>query len=140
MKRIVITGGSGKLGHASIKELLEHGYDVWNLDIAPPKEELCRYTRINFMDFGQVLEAFTEIDGGYQGVDAVVHLAAIPGPSHAANAHTFHNNSTSNFNVFWAAWMVGIKNVVWASSETLQGVKFGCIKYRQIHKNIVFYY
>lgn len=124
MARVVITGGSGKVGRATIKELLEHKYEVWNLDIVPSKEELCRFTPIDFTDFGQVIEALTDIDGGYQGVDAVVHLAAIPGPSHAANARLFHNNSTSSFNVFWAARKAGIKNVVWASSETLQGVPF----------------
>src|SRR6266545_2598431 len=124
MTRVVITGGSGKVGRASVKELLQHGYEVWNLDVAPPKEQICPFTRIDFTDFGQVLEALSDIDGGYTGVDAVVHLAAIPGPSHAANIQIFHNNSTSSFNVFWAARKVGIKNVIWASSETLQGVPF----------------
>ncbi len=124
MTLVVVTGGSGKVGRATITELLDHGYEVWNLDIAPPREELCRFTPIDFTEFGQVIEALTDIDGGYQGVDAVVHLAAIPGPSHAANAHLFHNNSTSSFNVFWAARKAGIKNVIWASSETLQGVPF----------------
>jgi nucleoside-diphosphate-sugar epimerase len=124
MTRVVITGGSGKVGRASVKELIEHEYEVWNLDAVPPREEPCRFTKIDFTDFGQVVEAFSEIDGGYKGVDAVVHLAAIPGPSHAANIHIFHNNSTSSFNVFWAARKMGIKNVVWASSETLQGIPF----------------
>lgn len=34
MTRVVLTGGSGKVGRATVKELLEHGYEVWNLDVA----------------------------------------------------------------------------------------------------------
>lgn len=124
MTRVVITGGSGKLGRASVKELLKYGYDVINLDIAPPREQLCRFTWVDFTDYGQVFETLSDLDGAYRGVDAVVHLAAIPGPGNAANAHLFHNNATSSFNVFWAARKAGIKNVIWASSETLQGVPF----------------
>jgi nucleoside-diphosphate-sugar epimerase len=35
MTRVVITGGSGKVGRASTKELLKHSYEVINLDVAP---------------------------------------------------------------------------------------------------------
>ena len=87
-------------------------------------EEVCRFTRIDFTDYGQTVEALTSIDGGYSGVDAVVHLAAIPGPSQAANAATFANNITSTYNVFSAARHAGIRNIVWASSETLLGIPF----------------
>ncbi len=35
------------------------------------------------------------------------------------------NNVTSSINVFHAARQAGIKNVVWASSETLLGIPMG---------------
>jgi nucleoside-diphosphate-sugar epimerase len=126
--RVAVTGGSGKLGRAAISELLNHGWSVVNLDRVPPAEplpeEVCRFTRIDFTDYGQTVEALTSIDGGYTGVDALVHLAAIPGPSLSANAATFANNLTSTYHVFSAAKRAGIHNVVWASSETLLGVPF----------------
>jgi nucleoside-diphosphate-sugar epimerase len=122
--RVVVTGGSGKLGRACIDELLGHGYEVINLDIAAPRESRCPFTRIDFRDFGQTVEALTRIDGGWDGVDAVVHLAAIPGPSQTANAALFANNIVSSYNVFAAARLAGIKNIVWASSETLLGLPF----------------
>jgi nucleoside-diphosphate-sugar epimerase len=104
MARVVVTGGSGKPGRAVIAELLAHGWTVVNLDRAPPPvpmpEEVCRFTRIDFTDYGQTVEALTSIDGGYSGVDAAVDLAAIPGPSQAANAATSANNITSTYNVF----------------------------------------
>ena len=58
------------------------------------------------------------------GADAVVHLAAIPAPGRHPNAVIFENNMVSTYNVFEAARRVGIKNVVWASSETVLGLPF----------------
>jgi NADP-dependent 3-hydroxy acid dehydrogenase YdfG len=33
VKNIVVTGGSGKAGRAVVRDLVEHGYDVLNVDI-----------------------------------------------------------------------------------------------------------
>ena len=54
-------------GRAVIAELLAHGWTVVNLDRAPTvpmPEEVCRFTRIDFTDHGQTVEALTSIDGG----------------------------------------------------------------------------
>jgi nucleoside-diphosphate-sugar epimerase len=53
-----------------------------------------------------------------------VHLAAIPRPSAHPNAMTFKTNTLSTYNVFESARKLGIKNLVWASSETLLGLPF----------------
>jgi nucleoside-diphosphate-sugar epimerase len=37
-KKIVVTGGSGAAASYGIKELLEHRYEVKNLDITAPPE------------------------------------------------------------------------------------------------------
>ncbi|WP_433832684.1 NAD-dependent epimerase/dehydratase family protein [Actinoplanes sp. CA-015351] len=124
MPRIAVTGGSGKLGRAVVKELLHHGYEVHNLDLAPPGKSLAPYTRVDLTDYGQVLGALTGVDDRFSGVDAVVHLAAIPGPGMAPNATTFANNVTASYNVFAAARTAGVKRIVWASSETLLGLPF----------------
>lgn len=121
---VVVTGGSGKLGRAVIDELAAHGYDVSNADVAPPREARSQFTRIDLTDFGQVVEALSRIDDRYDGVDAVVHLAAIPGPGNATNSATFANNVVGTYNVFAAARVAGIRNVVWASSETVLGLPF----------------
>ena len=122
--RVVVTGGSGKLGRAVIDELVAHDYDVANVDAAPPRAQQSPFTRIDLTDFGQVAEAFSRIDSRYDRVDAVVHLAAIPGPGNASNAATFANNVVGTYNVFAAARAAGIRNVVWASSETVLGLPF----------------
>ena len=125
MTRVAVTGGSGKLGRAVVRDLMDHGYDVINLDSAGPREQPSAFIRIDLTDYGQVVDALTTNDGLAGGrVDAVVHLAAIPAPGLTANAATFANNAPATYNVFAAARAAGITNVVWASSETVLGLPF----------------
>lgn len=123
MSRIAVTGGSGKLGRAVVADLLAHGHDVVNLDVAPPPRPQGRFVRIDLTDFGQVVNALTDLDevGRF---DAVVHLAAIPAPGLTSNPATFANNVPATYNVFAAARTAGITRVVWASSETVLGLPF----------------
>ncbi|WP_426007327.1 NAD-dependent epimerase/dehydratase family protein [Paenarthrobacter sp. NyZ202] len=123
-KTVAVTGSSGKLGRAVVAELLEAGWKVHGFDIVPPKERTASFTRIDLGDLGQVVEAFTSIDELHDGVDAIVHLAAIPGATMAANTATFVNNITASYNVFTAAKIADVRNIVWASSETLLGYPF----------------
>jgi nucleoside-diphosphate-sugar epimerase len=122
--RVGITGGSGKLGQACIRELLEHDYEVVNFDSALPAETLCPTVRLELTDYGQVVDALCGTEDRYPSLDAVVHLAAIPAPGLRTNAATFHNNIACSYNVFNGARVAGIKNVVWASSETVLGLPF----------------
>ena len=122
--RVAVTGGSGKLGRAVVTALVGRGWDVVVLDQAPPREQICTHVRVDLSDFGQAAEALTRIDDRYDRLDALVHLAAIPAPGLLANAATFHNNITASYNVFSAARLAGIRNVVWASSETVLGLPF----------------
>lgn len=65
------------------------------------------------------------IDRSNGVVDAVVHLAAIPAPGLATNSETFKNNLLITHNVFEACRVLGINNIVWASSETTLGIPMG---------------
>lgn len=122
--RVIVTGGSGKLGRAVVNELMDHGHEVWNYDTTPSREPRARFTRIDLTDFGQVYEAFRGMDESWERADAIVHLAAIPAPGLEPNAALFRNNILSTYHVFSAARHSGIRNVVWASSETVLGLPF----------------
>jgi nucleoside-diphosphate-sugar epimerase len=123
--RVVVTGGSGKLGRAVVAELVAHGWDVVNVDrAAPPTPQPCPYVRVDLTDYGQVAQALTRVDDRYDDVDAVVHLAAIPAPGLTVNSVAFANNITATYNVFSAARAAGIRTIVWASSETVLGLPF----------------
>src|ERR1700732_3229905 len=121
---IVVTGGSGKAGRACIQDLLAHQYEVASVDLAPPSDPNFVFSRAELTDFGQTVAALSGIDERVRNVTAVVHLAAIPAPGRATNAVTFATNTISTYNVFAAARQLGIKNVVWASSETVLGLPF----------------
>jgi nucleoside-diphosphate-sugar epimerase len=124
MSRVVVTGGSGKLGRACVHDLLEHGYEVINVDVAPSDDARAPLIRADLTDFGQTIEVLSEIDDRYDTIDAVVHLAAIPAPGLAPNHEIFRVNTLSTYNVFESARRLGVDNVVWASSETVLGLPF----------------
>lgn len=123
-KRILVTGGSGKAGRAVIRDLIEHGYRVTNTDLARPLQSMCPFVQADLCDYGQCVDLLSHVDDRLHGIDAVVHLAAIPAPGLQTNAVTFQNNILSTYNVFEAARRLGIRNVVWASSETVLGLPF----------------
>jgi nucleoside-diphosphate-sugar epimerase len=125
MTKILVTGGSGKLGRAVLHDLVEHGHDVLNLDQQNLPEPICPSLRIDLSNFGEVAAAILGgVDERGGPFDAVVHLAAIPAPGLAANARTITNNVSASYNVFEACRLAGIKNVVFASSETVLGLPF----------------
>ena len=123
--RVVVTGGSGKVGRAVIRGLLEHGHEVLNVDHRPPEPSAASapFLPADLTDYGQTLEALSGAEV-MSGVAAVVHLAAIPSPVHATPDVTFANNVRSTHTVFAAAVRLGLKRVVWASSETTLGPPF----------------
>jgi nucleoside-diphosphate-sugar epimerase len=121
---IIVTGGSGQAGKACVRHLLEHGYDVASVDLAPPADTNVRFSRVDLTDFGQTMAALSAIDERVTKVTGIVHLAAIRAPGLAPNHVTFGTNMLSTYNVFEAARQVGIKNIVWASSETVLGLPF----------------
>src|SRR5919201_3928441 len=128
MTKIAVTGGSGKAGRAIVRGLLEHGHEVLNVDLVPSPESSSPDSPAPLLvadltDFGQTLEA---LSGGERlpGIEAVVHLAAIPSPVHSTADRVFRTNITSTHTVFAAAVRLGLKRVVWASSETTLGLPF----------------
>ena len=123
MTHVVVTGGSGKLGRACVRELVEHGYGVTNVDLVPSRDDVSPLVRADLTDFGQALEALAGVDER-PAAEAVVHLAAIPAPGLVPNAEVFRVNTLSTYHVFEAARRLGIRNVVWASSETVLGLPF----------------
>src|SRR6201981_3243018 len=121
---IIVTGGSGKAGRACICELLAYNYELASVDLVRPQDFSVPFSRVELTDFGQTIAAFSQIDDRIRNVTGIVHLAAIPAPGLATNAVTFATNTVSTYNVFEAARQLGIKNIVWASSETVFGLPF----------------
>jgi nucleoside-diphosphate-sugar epimerase len=123
MPRVVVTGGSGKAGRACVRDLLAHGYEVLNVDRVAPAERSSPFLQADLTDFDRTVGALSAGPRG-DGVDGVVHLAAILSIEPHSNHVTFANNMLSTYNVFEAVRRLGIKNVVWASSDSVLGVPF----------------
>lgn len=124
MAKVVVTGGSGKLGRACVAHLLERGWDVLNVDRTAPPQWICPFLRVDLTDAGQAAEVLSSVEGHHSSIDAVVHLAAIPSSGILTDAATFHNNMLVTYNVFAGALRAGVNNIVWASSETVLGLPF----------------
>ena len=114
MKKIVVTGGSGRLGRLVIRELLGHDYSVLSLDRIPPPEKLCPSWLIDLRNSGNIFEALKDAYG-------VIHLGAYQAPNLVPDSETFSNNVTATYNVLKAASELNIKKVVLASSTAAFG-------------------
>ena len=125
MTRLVVTGGSGKAGRAVVRDLVDHGFDVLNVDVVPAPSADAPFLRADLTELGETIEAL-------RGADAVVHLAAIPAPGIRTVERTFEINVLSTYNVFSAATLLGLGRVVWASSETVLGLPFGRLHARNL--------
>lgn len=120
--RVAVTGSSGKLGSATVERLRADGHEVvgFDRDGTPGPG----FVRVDLADYGQVLDSLIGVTARHDGLDAVVHLAAIPVNGLVPDAATFHNNVTVTFNVLHAALRAGIRTIVMASSITAMGFPF----------------
>ncbi|GAA3768159.1 NAD(P)-dependent oxidoreductase [Plantactinospora mayteni] len=120
--RIAVTGSSGKLGRATVERLRADGHEVLGLDLTGTPG--AGFTRVDLGDYGQTLDAVLGVTARHRGLDALVHLAAIPVNGLVPDVTTFHHNLTVTFNVFHAALRAGIRTIVYASSISAVGFPF----------------
>jgi nucleoside-diphosphate-sugar epimerase len=130
--RVFFTGGSGKAGRYAIAHLVEQGHRVVNGDLVPLGHTGVSDLHIDLTDAGQVFNALSAYAGfdelepgtGVPAYDAVVHFAAIPAILVRPDNETFRINALSTYNVIDAATKLGIRKVIFASSETTYGICF----------------
>ncbi len=130
--RILFTGGSGKAGQYSIRYLLEQGHIILNLDqvIFDHPNVMTRLADIT--DAGQVYDVMSSYahygeltpGTGVPKFDAVVHFAAVPRLLQTSDNECYRVNTLGTYNVIDAAVKMGVRKVIFASSETTYGVCF----------------
>jgi UDP-glucose 4-epimerase len=118
---ILVTGARGKVGAATVHDLLEAGHRVTGCDLIAPVYEGgdrgAHYFQADLTDPG---DAFAAV----RGADVVVHCAALPEPTRNAPHKVFSNNLLSTFNLVEACVRVGVDRLVNVSSETVAGMAF----------------
>lgn len=113
--KVIVTGGSGKLGQYVMDEMIDHGHDALNLDRHDPGKRQ-HFVKIDLTDAGQLFDAFMMFKP-----EAVVHLAALPDPF----SNPRHEQLMVNIGMAHAAMMaagdLGVTRFVNASSEMATG-------------------
>lgn len=115
--RILVTGADGLIGRAVAGALSDAGCDVAGLALAwtsPAADGVRRFT-------GDACDQDL-VSAALDGVDAVVHLAALPHPTAGTPYEVFRTNTSATFNVLDRAAQQGIRRAVIASSINAFGV------------------
>lgn len=131
-KRVIVTGGSGLAGKWVVENLVQHGYDVMNLDRVPMAKRTVRTLIADITDAGQVFNALASSTAPVEfaddlepkPIDAIVHFAAIPRIMITTDNEVYRINVMGTYNILDAASKLGIRKVIVASSETTYGVVF----------------
>lgn len=119
--RILVTGGTGRIGRHAVDRLVRAGHDVVTVDRAPAGDRtpgLEPATTEVVGDAGDPALLARLMDG----VDAVAHLAAIPSPVGRAARELLRANSLTTMTVLEAAGEHGVKGVALASSISILGM------------------
>jgi UDP-glucose 4-epimerase len=113
LERVLVTGGSGLLGHFVVAEL-RHRCELTVLDIKPPQQDV-GYCPADVLD----LPALTAAVAGH---DAVVHLAGIDDGNDFPDEDYFRTNVQGTWNLLHAAESAGVAKIVAASSTAVYGI------------------
>lgn len=113
--RVAITGANGLIGKAAVAEFARQGWDILGIG---------REVRPDGFDYDWIAGDLSEaVDPSvFEGVDAIVHMAAIPSPGAVSDPQLFRNNTGSTYNVLHAAGEAGVKRAVVASSVSIYGL------------------
>ena len=120
--KVLITGCAGQVGQAITAHLAKSGYAIRGLDRVESFAGEIDYRSCDLLDADALAPHI-------EGMDAVLHLAAIPSPGRAPNAEIFQINTAGTFNVFDACARYGVHRVVCASSINAVGYFFGAVPF-----------
>jgi nucleoside-diphosphate-sugar epimerase len=117
-ERVLVTGAGGLLGRRVVAALQALGVAITALELAPRDDlQVDRFVLGSAGDVDVVRRAL-------DGVDGIVHLAAIPTPFRAPAEQVFCGNTTATFTVLEQAAQAGVRRAVIASSYAITGLPF----------------
>lgn len=114
MKKIVVTGSSGKLGKEIVKRLRQQGYEVLGMDLVPSE------TTDQQMD----IRDRALMKSATKGYDAVIHTAALHGKHMDLNYPRevfIETNINGTLNLLSACAVNGIRKFLYTSTTSIYG-------------------
>ena len=126
---MLVTGAAGLIGRAVLWRLAARGIPVTALvrsdpgDLATGHGPDAQPTSCDRVVVGDAADPRAVADA-LGGVDAVVHLAALPDPAMGSAQEVFTTNTASTFAVLEAAGDAGVEHVVVAGSINAVGLRF----------------
>ena len=123
--KVVVFGGSGRIGRYVVAELVAHGHSVVNADRSPPPHVTWLYDQSGAELYVHTdLSRLGDVVSVLRSADGLVQLAAIPNPTGYVAGEVFHTNMVTDFNVLEAADLLGIPRLVMSSSINALGASF----------------
>ena len=129
----LVTGGTGLLGARIVRDLIRDGEQVVAYDLFPDRDMMdmllsehekakVKIVQGDVLDFSYLMNTLKE-----NNVDSIVHTAAIIGKD-AINANiplATRVGTEGTVNIFEAARLLGLKKVVWTSSNAVFAGQYG---------------
>jgi len=123
--RVLVTGGSGRLGSYVTRELIAHGHAVVNVDQRPCPAGSAPAPGSDYQYRETDLDDVSQVAGALAGREAVIHLGAIPRAYGHAEEVFFSRNTQATFAVLQAASLLHVRTAVIASSLATLGIAYG---------------
>lgn len=119
--RIAITGGSGRVGRATVEQAHALGHSIVSLDQRKP-EQIIESERVSYIEAD--ISDYDALERAFKGCDALIHLAAIPSPRSHPDHIVHNNNVVGSYNAMMAAVKNGIRKICQASSINATGAVY----------------
>jgi UDP-glucose 4-epimerase len=124
----IVTGGAGFIGSNVVDQLVKLNHEVVVVDdfSTGKQENINPKATVYQVDIADNIapELVPEnLSGIFGNADYIFHLAALPRvePSIVDPIESHRINVDGTFNVFWAARLAGVKNIVFSSSSSVYG-------------------
>jgi len=115
--KVLVTGGSGVIGSYLLRELEQQGHAISCFSRTKPIEDHGEWLE---GDIGQIDQLKTACNRH----EAIIHLAAVPGPGRKPPEELLHLNVMGTVNALEAAVSAGVSRFVFASSGAATGFSF----------------
>lgn len=117
-EHVLVTGAAGLIGRAATRHFRRLGVDITGLVLDDPGD-----LKVDRVVVGSAFDR-AAVEEALDGVNAVVHLAAIPAPTLGTADEVFAGNTAATFTVLDAAGERGVQRAAIASSINALGYPY----------------